>query len=71
MRYQDQGEIVAVEALNWMGFGVWIALVAGLCLLLLGIYGKQQWLKFWGALTFLFCIVQLTISLEAVLPIKF
>jgi hypothetical protein len=73
LRYRDGFEISSTAELapDWMIFGVWITLVAGLCLLLLGFYGKQQWLKFWGVLMVSFCTFQLTIGLETVLSRAF
>ena len=67
MRYRDHSDGLLANTLDWTAFGVWTALVAGVCLILLGILGKQNWLKFWGLLTVVFSVVQLTIGLDTVL----
>ena len=67
MRYRDHSDGLLGNALDWTTFGVWTALVAGICLILLGILGKQNWLKFWGLLTVVFSVVQLTIGLDTLL----
>ncbi len=30
---------------------VWFTLISGIALLGMGLYGRQRWLQFWGALT--------------------
>jgi hypothetical protein len=67
MRYRDQADGLLGNTLDWTTFGVWTALVAGICLILLGTIGKQNWLKFWGLLTVFFGVVQLTIGLDTLL----
>ena len=67
MRYRDHSDGLLDNTLDWTTFGVWTALVVGICLILLGILGKQNWLKFWGLLTVVFSVVQLTIGLDTLL----
>ena len=67
MRYRDHSDGLLGNTLDWTTLGVWTALVVGICLILLGILGKQNWLKFWGLLTVVFSVVQLTIGLDTLL----
>jgi hypothetical protein len=67
MRYREHADGLLTTTIDWTAVGVWMALVAGICLLLLGVLGKQSWLKFWGLLTVVFSVVELTIGLDVLL----
>jgi hypothetical protein len=69
MRYRDHADAIPANTADWIGFGAWVALAAGICLLILGFHGRQQWLKFWGGLTIVFCFLQVTVGLEMILSI--
>ena len=60
MRYRllADGSTVPVESTGTVvEFTVWVTLACGIALLVMGVKGDQRWLRFWGGLTILCCVV--------------
>ncbi len=58
MRYRllPDGSMAPVENTgSVVEFTVWITLLCGIALLMMGLRGEQRWLRFWGGLTIICC----------------
>ena len=60
MRYllsADGSMTPAQNTADFVELTVWLTVISGVALLLLGLYGRQRWLQFWGGLTLVCCAV--------------
>ena len=57
-RLNADGSMVPVQSTtDFVELTIWLTLISGVALLLLGLYGRQRWLQFWGGLTLVCCAV--------------
>ena len=58
MRYRlaEDGSVAAAQSsADFVALTVWFTLFVGIGFVLAGVYGRQRWLQFWGALTCVCC----------------